>query len=290
MKSHLFLGLGLLFSVFTFKGNSQVNKPSLSPLIKTEQHVGLAKVSLEYGQPNRQGRTIFGQLIPYNKLWRTGANSSTKMSFDREVQLAGNKIPEGNYSLYTIPGKNEWTIIINSNTKQWGTAGYSEADDLVRFQVKPTSLKDTLETFQIYFENFNANGGDMVIAWENTKVAFPVFIDSDAAILAEIDEKITNNPEEIKAQTYFDAAQFYYFKKIDWDKAEAWFDKAIELRPKAFWYRYYRAELAHAQGKDKIAKEYAQQCLTDAKLSAEKSSDFGYIAKAELLLGQIESK
>lgn len=280
-------GFSLLFFIALFTANSQIKKPSLSPRIKTEQHVGLAKVTLEYGQPNMQGRTIFGKLIPYGKLWRTGANSSTKISFDRDVTVAGNKLAKGDYSLYSIPNKEEWTIIFNTNTKHWGTAGYAESDDAIRFQVKSTLLKNARETFQIYFENFDANGGDMVIAWENTKIAFPVFVDSDALILAEIDEKITNAQGEIKAQTYFDAAQFYYFKKIDLNKAEEWFEKAIALRPKAFWYRYYRAELAYSQGKNAIAKEYAQRCLQDAQKSAQTSSDFGYIAKAELLLEKL---
>ncbi len=288
MKKFVSPIIASLFFFIPFIGHLQIKKPSLSPLIKTEQQVGLAEVNLQYGQPNRQGRTIFGALIPFNKLWRTGANSSTKISFDREVKIAGKTLPKGNYSLYTIPNKDEWTIIFNTNTKHWGTAGYSDANDAIRFNVKPIALKDTRETFQIYFENFDANGADMVIAWENTKIAFPVFVDSDASILAEIDEKINKAQGEIKAQTYFDSAQFYYFKNIDLNKAEEWFVKAIELRPNAFWYRYYRAELAHSQGKNDVAKEFAQRCLADARKSAETSSDFGYIAKAELLLAKIE--
>lgn len=269
--------------------NSQIDKPSLSPRIKTEQQVGLANVKLDYGQPNKQGRVIFGKLIPYNKLWRTGANASTKISIDSDIVLGGMAIPKGDYALYSIPDKNEWTIIINSDTKLWGTAGYDEGKDVVRFTAVPSKLEDTKETFQIYFEDFHANGAKMVIAWENTKVSFPFFIDSDQKILQEIEEKITKATGEIKAQTYFDAAQFHYIKNIDLKKAEAWFEKAIELRPEAFWYRYYRAELAHFQGKNEIAKKFAKRCLSDAKVSAKTSSDFGYIAKAQLLLEKIKA-
>lgn len=236
MKKHFTPILSLLFFLSFSTGNSQINKPSLSPLIKTELHTGLAKVNLEYGQPNMQGRTIFGKLIPFDKIWRTGANSSTKISFDMEVKLAGNIVPKGNYSLYTIPNKNEWTIILNSNTKHWGTAGYLDSEDVLRFKIKPIAIQEPKETFQIYFENFDANGADMVIAWENTKVAFPLFVDSDALILSEIEKKVINAQGEVSPQTYFDAAQFYYLKKIDLNTAAIWFDKAIELRPEAFWF------------------------------------------------------
>ncbi len=268
-------------------GNAQITKPSLSPKIVTQQQVGLANFTLEYGQPNKQGRTIFGGLIPYNKLWRTGANSSTKITIDTDVTFAGNPIPAGTYGLYSIPSEKEWTIILSKNSKRWGAGGYDPSEDLVRFKVPSIQLEDTLETFSIHFENFNTNGGDLIIAWENTKVKIPVFIDSDKAIFEEIEAKITNATGEITAATYFDAAQFYYLKNVQLDKAVAWFDKAIELRPNAFWYVYYRGELALQLNDTKTAKIYAARCLEAAKKST--SSDYGYIAKATLLLEKIEA-
>lgn len=265
---------------------SQINKPSLSPRIVTEQKVGLANVTLDYGQPNKQGRQVFGGLIPYGRLWRTGANASTKVTIDREVSLAGNLVPAGTYGLYSIPGKKEWTIILHKNSGLWGAGGYDQANDLLRFTTPAIELKDTRETFAIYFENFNTNGGDMVIAWENAKVAIPLFVDSDAAIFQEIEEKITKATEAVKAQTYFDAAQFYLLKKVKLDLAKEWFDQAIEMRPAAFWYVYYRAELAYELGDLATAKALTEKCLTAAKASP--SSDFGYISKCTLLLAKLE--
>ncbi|MFS4456336.1 DUF2911 domain-containing protein [Maribacter sp. 2304DJ31-5] len=287
MKKHVDQLFISLFLIIAALGNAQINKPSLSPLIKTEQQVGLAKVTLEYGQPNMQRRTIFGKLIPFNRIWRTGANSSTKISFDKDIQLDGNLITAGSYSLYTIPGPKEWTVILNSNTKHWGSAGYNESEDVVRIKIAVQEMKDAKETLQIYFEGFNANGADMVIAWENTKISLPFFVDSDAAILKEIDQKINAASGTINAQTYFDAAQFYYFKDIDLDKAAVWFDKAIELRPSAFWYVYYKAELAYKLNKTDMARKAAESCLYAAKQST--SSDYGYIAKATLLLEKINN-
>lgn len=287
MKTLKAIAFIILCSI-TITSTAQITKPSLSPKIVTQQQVGLANFTLEYGQPNKQERTIFGGLIPYNKLWRTGANSSTKITVDTEVTFAGNTIPAGTYGLYSIPSEKEWTIILSKNSKLWGAGGYNEAEDFIRFKVPSIQLDDTLETFSIHFENFNTNGGDLVIAWENTKVKIPVFVDSDKAIFEEIEAKITNASGEITAATYFDAAQFYYLKNKQLDKAVAWFDKAIELRPGAFWYVYYRGELALQLNDTKTAKAYATRCLEAAKKST--SSDYGYIAKATLLLEKIASK
>lgn len=260
----------------------------MSPRIVTEQRVGLATIKLNYGQPNRQGRKIFGGLIPFERLWRTGANSSTKISIDQTVTFAGKTIPAGEYSLYSIPNKKTWTIIINNNTQHWGAAGYDEVEDLVRFDVPVVALKDRRETFSIHFESFNTNGGDMVIAWENTKIVIPVFMDSDELIFKEIETKIIQATGDVSAQTYFDAAQFYYHKEKELDKAVLWFEKAMAMRPGAFWYIYYRAELAYHLKDYAVAKEYTQKCLKLAEAST--SSDFGYISKCSLLLSKIENK
>jgi len=285
LQSYKLLFVLFLLPIFI---KAQINKPSLSPRTVIEQQVGLAIIKLDYGKPNKQNRKIFGALIPYDKLWRTGANSSTKITFDQEVQLAGNIIPAGTYGLYSIPGAKEWTIIIHKNAKLWGAGGYDETNDLLRFKVPVTPLKDTVETLNIYFENFDANGGDLIIAWEHTKIVLPVFVDSDALILAEIDAKINSTAEAVSAATYFDAAQFYYLKNKQLETAAVWFEKAIDLRPEAYWYVYYRAELAYTLKDYKTAKEYATNCLKAARQST--SSDYGYIAKATLLLEQLENK
>ena len=285
MKKKLFTVLFVF--VFTM-AQAQINKASLSPQIKVEQNVGLAKISLEYGRPGAKDRKIFGSLIPYGKVWRTGANSSTKMHISNDLSLNGHKIPAGSYGLYSIPGEKEWTIIIHKNTKLWGAGGYNPSDDLIRFKVPVIKLKDKQETLNIAFENFNANGADLTIEWENSKVAIPVFVDSDALVYKEIEDKLINATGEIKAATYFDAAMFYYEKGKDLDLAAKWFDKAIELRSNAFWYIYYRAELAH-QLKDKATAEaQVKRSLELAKASS--SGDYGYIAKCELLLEKIHKK
>jgi tetratricopeptide (TPR) repeat protein len=276
----------LIVFIFVMSANAQITKPSLSPKISKSTQIGLANVALEYGQPSANDRTIFGALIPYGKLWRTGANASTKFSTDRNIIINKQHVPAGTYALYTIPNRDTWTIIIHKNTKLWGAGNYDAKDDLVRFDVPVINTKDYQETLDIRLEGFHADGGHMVIAWEHTKVSIPIHVDSNALIMAEIKEKLINAKGEIKAQTYFDAAQYYYHKNVDLEQAALWFDKAVEMRPSAFWFIYYRAELAHTMQQNTLALKLVNQALDMAKKSP--SGDYGYIAKCELLKAQIE--
>lgn len=276
----------LIVFIFTMSVNAQITKPSLSPKITKSTQVGLANVSLEYGQPNANDRTVFGSLILHGKLWRTGANASTKFSTDRAIMMNNQTIPAGTYALYTIPNPNEWTIIIHKNTKLWGAGNYDAKDDLMRFDIPVTSLKDYHETLEIGFEGFHSDGGTLVITWEKTKLSIPVRVDSDALIMSEIKEKLIDTKDEIKAQTYFDAAQYYYHKNVDLKQSAIWFDKAIELRPNAFWFVYYRAELAHVMNDKALALKLVNQSLKMAKASS--SGDYGYISRCEMLIEKIK--
>lgn len=270
--------------LFASASIAQITKAGLSPRVKVSQQVGLANITLDYGRPDKRDRPIFGHLIPYGKVWRTGANSSTKFSVDTEIQLGGHQIPAGDYAIYSIPNEKEWTIIISKNTELWGAGGYDSKDDLLRFQTKVNTLNDLRETFSIHFENFNANGSDLIIEWEYAQIRIPVFIDTDALVYKEIEEKVIKANGQVSAASYYDAAQFYYEKGKDLDQAVKWFDKAIELRPSAFWYHYYRAEIAYTMGDMKTAKSVVEACL---KMAAESPADYGYIAKCNLLLEQL---
>jgi hypothetical protein len=273
----------LLFTILSsISLTAQIAKPNLSPTKVSKQKVGLANVTLEFGQPNKQGRKIFGSLIPYNKLWRTGANASTKITTDKEILIANHIIPAGTYALYSIPNKKKWTIIIHKKNNLWGSAGYTKKNDLIRFTIPVKKMKDTKETLDISFENYTIDGADLILTWENTKIIIPVIVDSDAIIQEQINTKIINSKKVATAQTYFDAAQYYYLKNKELNTAFKWFNKAEKLRPVAFWYTYYKAELAHKLGKKNIAKQSAIRCLNAAKKS--KSSDYGYISKCSLLL------
>lgn len=284
MKSYLSF---IFFLIFTNTITSQINQPSLSPKIVTKQKVGLATFNIEYGQPSMKGRKIFGSLIPFNKLWRTGANASTKITINKNIKIANNSVPAGTYGLYSIPNKDKWTIILNTKSNLWGSAGYKKENDLLRFTIPVVKTKSNTETLHIGFENFHLDGATLLIKWEHTLIKIPVFVNSDAIIENEIKKKINSTSKEsIKPQTYFDAAQYYYQKNKNLNLAFEWFTKAEQLRPNAFWYTYYRAELALKLNKQQIAKQGAQKCLKAAQKST--SSDYGYIAKCSLLLKSID--
>ena len=180
----------LTLSLLALPTVAQIQKAPLSPRARVEQQLGLAQVTLDYGRPGVKGRTIFGALEPYGRVWRTGANASTKLGFDREVRFGDQLVPAGTYGLYTIPERKSWTIILNRNAKLWGAGGYDPAQDQVRIEVPIERRKELQETLSIDFEGFHANGGDLVISWEKTRVRVPLFVDSDEQVLTAIDEKV----------------------------------------------------------------------------------------------------
>ena len=271
--------------LLTLPITGQITKAPLSPRVQTQQQVGLANVSLDYSRPGVKGRTIFGELEPYGMVWRTGANSSTKITFDRDVKVADVDVPAGTYGLYTVPEKKTWTFILNKNSKLWGAGGYDPAMDQLRVQVDATKLTDLRETLRIDFEGFHAHGADLVVEWEHARLSVPVYVDTNAATLAEIDEKVRNAQGEISGGTYFDAAMYLYEQDRDLDDATAWIAKAVAMSPNAFWVAYYQGEIALHTGDLKLAKAATSKALAMAKAS--ERGDFGYVAKSELLLKRI---
>jgi len=163
MKSILRLAPALLsLSLVALAGtaSAQINKAPASPRGKLTQQVGLTQVTVDYGRPGVKGRTIFGELEPFGQVWRTGANGCTTITFDSNVQVGGQDVPKGTYSLYTIPGKESWTFILNKNTTLWGASGYDPAEDQMRFETKVQPLSDLRETLTIDFAGFHSNGAD----------------------------------------------------------------------------------------------------------------------------------
>ena len=265
--------------------SAQIQRPSASPRSILQQRVGLVDVTVDYGRPGVKGRTIFGELEPYGRVWRTGANASTKITFSGDVVIDKKEVPAGTYGLYTIPQRKQWTIILSKNSKLWGAGGYQESDDLIRVEVKPKKLKQVCETLTIDFERHHPNGADLSISWDKIKVVLPIFVDSDQQVLAEIERKLKEPVASIKAATWFDAGMFYYEKSLDLKQAESWIGKAVQASPNAFWYLYYHAEVAFARKQHSDARSRAEAALAKANAS---TSDFGYIAKSKLLLAKIK--
>ncbi len=173
---HNRISLITLLLLCAFIGNSygQDKKPQPSPTATYSQKVGLTDVNITYSRPSKKGRTIYGELVPYDKLWRTGANAATKITFSDDVKIAGKDLPAGSYAIFTIPGENEWTVIFNKDHAQRGTGNYKESEDALRVNIKSTKIAETVETFQINIEDNKPNSAIIELLWESTLVQIPL--------------------------------------------------------------------------------------------------------------------
>lgn len=250
-----------------------IKMPAPSPSSTVKQAVGLSDITVEYSRPSAKGRTVFGDVVPFDALWRTGANMATKVTFGEDVKIDGKAVPAGTYSLFSIPGKTEWTVILNKNTKLGGTNGYSEAEDQLRFKVKPRMKTDKTETFTIDFTNLKPTQATMELTWENTSVAFD--------ITTEIDEKVMKNIETVMAKDgrpYHQAASYYYDNKKDMKQALDWATKAFEYNPEAYWSGMLKAKIQLELKDYKGAIATAEQVKTLAK------EDYAYTKMADELI------
>jgi tetratricopeptide (TPR) repeat protein len=255
--------------------------PAKSPLASVKQAVGLGDVSIEYSRPSKSGRTVFGDVVPFGELWRTGANASTKMTFTEDVKVNGQALKAGTYAVFTIPNKEDWTIIFNKNLTLWGSDGYSENEDAARILVKTQKISDLVETFTIQFTNTKTTQLTTEFTWENTKVSFDITVD--------IDEKLMKNIEAAMAQDkrpYHQSAQYYYDNKKDMNKALEWATKAFELNPSAYWSGLLKAKIQFELNDKKGAIATAEQ----VKKLAEEDKDPAYVKQAEELIQKAKAK
>ena len=267
---HLKLKLFLVCTVISISGFAQINTPQASPATTVSQEIGLTKITIDYSRPSVKGRKIFGDLVPFGKVWRTGANKITSIKFDDDVLVNGTAVKAGSYGLYTIPTATEWTVILNTDDKQWGSYGYDDKKDVYRFKVIPGKSKYFVEQMVIDLEGVNPTTTDVVIKWENTEAKFRVEQQVDAKIMAEIEEK-TAKPDAT-LDTYFAAADYYYQKGIHLDKALVWANKVIE-KNKEYWAYQLVARVAAKQGNCAVALANAEKSMELAK----KAGDDAYI-------------
>lgn len=242
--------------------------PAASSKQTITQDLGISQITISYARPNVKGRKIFGGLKPYGAVWRTGANGATTLTFSGDVIINGKTIPAGTYGLFTIPNKNEWTIILNKDSKQWGAYEYKQADDVLRFNVKPEQTKSKVETFTISFPEVTATEATLAIAWENTKVTFPIQVNQDAEIMASIDEAMKGDKKP-----YLAAAQYYLNNNKDLDKALTWADEAVKANPALPYPYYWKAQIQLKKGDKAGAKATAEL----GKQVAEKAKSDEYI-------------
>lgn len=267
----------IVLASFTLEAQ-QLRTPAPSPTQTVQQDFGISSMQLIYSRPNMRGRKVFGDLVPYGKVWRTGANQATRIKFNDDVMIGGQPLKAGEYALYTVPNENEWEVIINKGSANWGT-NYKQEDDMLRVKVKPTRLNDAVETFTMQFENVKPTSADLKIMWDKTAVAIPIVTDIDGKVMAQINELMNRDN-----RPYFGAAMYYLESGKDLNQAVAWFDRAIEQNPNAFWIHHQRANALAKLGKKEDARKAANKSIELAK--AQNNDD--YVKLNEKLLAGLK--
>ena len=247
--------------------SAQVKMPQPSPTQTIKQNFGMGSIELTYSRPGTKDRKIFGDLVPYNKLWRTGANAATIIKFSEPVEIQGKKIDTGSYALYTIPGTDAWEIILNKGIKNWGVDGYAESDDVARFKVPSMSMNTKIETFTMQFADIKAESCELHILWDKTAVAVPITTNIKDKLRAQIDAGM-----QMDKKPYWEAAQFYNEYEKNSAKALENATKATEANPKAYWIWLYKAKIQKEMGDKAGALVSANKSLELAR--EDKNDDY----------------
>ena len=272
----------LSFACITLLSNAQVTMPQMSPLLKETQTIGLTEFTLEFSRPGARDRHIFGDLVPYDVLWRTGANASTKIAFDDDIVFGGLPVSAGTYALYTIPSKNEWIVILSSNLNHWGTGGddYKPEEEVVRFKISPSKQRDYTETFTIDFEDIKVDGSATLrLAWEKTEILIPV----QTEVEKKVEAQIASLTDESSWRAFYNASIFYNNIKADYEKALIYVDKAL-AKESAFYVLHFKAKIL-LELKD---YEEAKKVAIESKAAAVQAKNIDYVNLNEKLIKKID--
>jgi hypothetical protein len=260
MKKAIFTAAICACIALTDVNAQDLKMPQPSSTQTVSQDFGLGNIKVVYSRPNVKGRKVFGELVPYGKVWRTGANAATVITFSEEVTINGETIPAGNYALFSIPAEKEWTVILNKNTQQWGAYTYKESDEFKRFKVQAQQLSSPVETFTIQFTNVFPTSAQLELVWGNTSIPLKLTTEVDSKVMAGIDEAMKG-----EKKPYFQAAQYYFANGKDLKKTLEWMNAAEAADPKAPWVRAMKARVQLKMGDKKGAAKTAEAGIKAAK-------------------------
>ena len=247
----LFLSSGILFS-------QTIEIPRASPKASIGQTIGVCKVTLDYGRPSARNRKIFGELVPYNKVWRAGANEATVISFNYTVNMGGKDVPPGKYGLFAIPNKDSWTVILNSDWGQWGAYNYDKKEDVLRFEVLPQKVNHT-EICTYTFTDVTKSSALLKLAWEDQSISIPIQTATHSQTVKEIEKVVAASVKNW--YNFSAAAQYYFYERKEAEKALNLIDTAIELHAPnpAPW--MLKSQILASQSKYKEAITYAEEAI-----------------------------
>ncbi len=267
----LALGLALMTE-------AQLRTPAPSPSQTVKQDFALSTIELSYSRPGMKGRKLYVDLAPAGKVWRTGANNATTLTFGDEVTIGGVKVPAGKYGLLSIPDRKSWILIISKQTNVTSPAAYKAEMDVVRIPVAVTKTKTMTETFTIQFANVKPESCELQLLWDKSMVSLPITADIDTRIMADIDKAM-----KAEKPPYFQAAMYYMENGKDLNQALDWFNKAVEVQPDAFWVQHQWANCLAKLGKKEEAKAAAKR----SRELAEKAQNADYVKLNDDLLKKL---
>ncbi len=262
-------------ALLSFGMYAQIETPQPSPSQKIEQTVGLTDITLEYSRPAMRERTIFGGLVPYGKMWRTGANKNTTITFNKPVMVDGTELKPGSYAIYTKPNKENWEVYFYSDANNWGTPQkWDESKVAVKTTAEVFSMPMDIESFTMTFDDVAHDSANLGMLWENTYVGVPIKVMTDKEVSASID-RVMNGPS---ANDYYASAVYYLEADKDINQAKTWIDKAINMAKEPAFWQYRQQSLIYAKAGD---KEGAIKAAKKSKELAKKAGNDDYIALNE---------
>ncbi|MDT0690664.1 DUF2911 domain-containing protein [Salegentibacter sp. F188] len=262
--------LFLAVSAISFNGKAQIQTPQPSPSAKIEQKVGLTDVTLEYSRPGVRGREVFGDLVPYGKVWRTGANENTKITFSDDIVIDGKDLPAGTYAIYTIPKQNEWEVMFYNKTDNWGLPQeWDENEVALKTTVEAQTMPINMETFTIMIDELQNDSAALNFIWDDTVAILKFEVPTDKKATTSIEQVMSGEPGP---NDYFAAASYYHDAGKDLEQAYEWIQKATEGEEVAFWVWRRKSLIEADMGKKEAAVESAQKSLA----AAEKAGNADY--------------
>lgn len=264
---------------FLMNAQAQLKTPAPSPTQTVKQDFGLGSIELSYSRPAVKGRKVFGDLEPYGSVWRTGANNATTLQFTDEVSIGGVTLAPGKYGLLSIPDKDNWTIIVSKQTDVTSPSAYKQEMDLVRVSAPVQKLKEGVENFTISINDIKPNSCVLSLAWDKTAVSLSISTDIDSKIMSTIAKVMQG-----EKPPYYNAAMYYLENGKDLKQALAWFDKAVEQSPTAYWVQHQRANCLAKLGKTAEARAAAEK----SKELALAAKNMGYVKLNEKLLSELK--
>jgi hypothetical protein len=263
------LGAFLLGALFSSQAHAQnppprISAPAASPPATLKQRVGFTDVEVTYSRPGMKGRKVFGGLTPLGELWRTGANAATKVTFSTPVKINGTELPAGAYALFSIPDRNEWTVIFNRATGDWGAYSYKAENDVLRVKARPVRLAQPVETFTIDINDIRTESATLNLIWENTRVPVTFEVGAVQQVVAQIDSVIASGAT-LTPREYYTAAMFYYDHNLDLKKARTWVEEATKGADVPFFMLHGKAKILAKLGDKPGAIAAAKQSMAAAR-------------------------